>query len=77
MTYRCTEKYCTNCPKRAECHMLRIFYDDDEYERIKEATFAKMALGYVDYTIPYLSGSLKAMDKRREHEMAIHPTYAP
>ena len=77
----CSEnETCTYCPARAECNVRPLFYDSDTYESMRLEVFAQAttlvdALGLSAYSF-LLVDNIKKMDKRRNQELALHPTYS-
>ena len=79
----CAEnEYCTHCPARAECGVRLAFYDDDVYNMLSMEVFVRASayaasLGFPAILIPTeVSRNIKAMDKRRERELELHPSFS-
>ena len=77
-------EYCTDCPKRKDCAIRKIFYSESEYLKWrKEVIYSASALsslifpGSLYYEVSEVSRiEVRIMDKRRDKELMLHPTYS-
>ncbi len=77
-------KYCTDCPKRKDCAIRKIFYSESEYlkwrmEVMDSAnSLSNLIFPYSLYHQVSLISRMevKLMDERREEELKLHPTYS-
>ena len=77
-------EYCTDCPKRKDCAIRKLFYSDSEYTKWKnEALNSSIALSnliFPDFlyfsAVSLVRLELMFMDRRKEKELQLYPTYS-
>lgn len=78
-----SHEYCTDCPARAECTVRPTFYDNSQYLAWRNETVeTTKVLARSLYHMPEqlidkgIESGIKMMDKRRDMELRIHPTFS-
>lgn len=75
-------KVCTTCPSRVDCDMRKLFYNEEEYLRLRTRASARgfsaaRIRGFSEAECNALAKETAAvMDHRRIEELRIHPQYS-
>lgn len=76
------QEFCTNCPERKDCKVRPLFYSDEQYAEYRQQVICKTThlVSLMEFPKDAISIGLNIgismMDKRRERELELHPTYS-
>lgn len=73
--------YCTDCPYRKDCSIRKLFYSDDFHTSLSKmsatADSILLRFGYSHSTTFFAHSQFREeINKKREREMELHPTYS-
>ncbi len=76
------QEYCTNCPARIGCLIRELFYSEEKYIRLMQASASIgnmfwAFLGASSEKIHCAENTFQAiLSKKRQKELELHPTYS-